>query len=207
MAAVGARAADYELLHAWRTGDRAAGNELTGRYYGSVLRFFEAKVPHAAEDLTQQAFLDCVEGRGRIRETSSFRAYLFAIARHRLLDHLRGADRQRRLKSFGEAPVSQVTPSRVVLMRQEQRLLLRALDKLPPDQSMALVLFYWEGMPTREIAEAMELSVTNVTTRLSRTRQQLKETIETMSAAPKIRASLLSDLDGWARSVGGGPLG
>lgn len=188
----------------WRAGDRAAGNRLIQRYYGSVLRFFEAKVPNAAEDLTQQSLLACVEGCGRIRETRSFRGYLFAIARHRLLDYLRTAERTERLKSFrAPAPVSQVTPSRAVLMRQEQRLLLRALDRLSPEQSIALVLFYWEGMPTKEIAESMELSVTNVTTRLARTREQLRDIIKQMSAAPQVRTSLLSDLDGWTRSVGG----
>lgn len=177
-----------------------------GRHYPNILRFFEAKVPHAAEDLTQQAFLDCVEGRARIREGGSFRAYLFAIARHGLLDHLRSSDRMQRMISFREAqPVaSVVTPSRVVAMVQEQRLLLRALDKLPPDLSVALVLFYWEDMPTREIGEVMDLSITAVTTRLSRAREKLRETIEALEVDPQVRRSLLEDLDGWARSVGGG---
>lgn len=203
-AAFGPEAADFQLLHAWRGGDRAAGNELTARHYGSVLRFFEAKVPHAAEDLTQQAFLACVEGRGRIREGASFRPYLFAIARHSLLDYLRSTDRRRRLMSFrADAPQSQITPSRVVVMRQEQRLLMRAFDRLGPDMSIALVLYYWEGMATKEIAESMELSLTAVTTRLARARDRLRETIEVMQTDPRVQASLLSDLEGWTRSVGG----
>jgi len=49
----------------------------------------------------------------------------------------------------------------------------------------------------------MEVSVTNVTTRLARARKQLRELIEQMSAAPEVQASLLSDLDDWTRSVGG----
>lgn len=200
--AVGARP-DFELLHAWRQGDREAANELMGRHYVSVHRFFTAKVPHAADDLTQQSFLACVEGRSAIRQDASFRAYLFGIARRKLLDHLRQKDRLERMMSFraAQGPDTQLTPSGVVAMRQEQRLLLRALEALPPEMHVTLMLFYWEGMSTGEIAGALEISVTAVTSRLSRARERLGETIERMEASPAVRASLLGNIDGWARSL------
>jgi RNA polymerase sigma-70 factor (ECF subfamily) len=194
---------DYELLYAWRAGDGTAGNALVQRHYASVHRFFDVKVPHAAEDLTQQTFLACIEARDRLREAASFRAYLFAVARHRLLDYLRGAERTSRLKSFRTAPgpATEPSPSRVVARKQEQRLLLQALDALAPDMHIAIMLFYWEGMSTAEIAEVLELSVTAVTTRLSRARARLRETVERLAATPQVRASLLGDIEGWTRSL------
>ena len=195
--------ADFELLHAWRQGDREAANELMGRHYPSVHRFFSAKVPQVADDLTQQSFLACVEGRAAIRQDGSFRAYLFGIARRKLLDHLRQKDRLARMMSFraAQGPGTQLTPSGVVAMRQEQRLLLRALEALPPEMHVTLMLFYWEGLSTSEIAGALEITVTAVTSRLSRARERLGQTIERMEASPEVRASLLGDIDGWARSL------
>ena len=86
-------------------------------------------------------------------------------------------------------------------MRQEQFLLLRALDALPPDMHITLMLFYWEGMSTGEVAGVLEISVSAVTSRLSRARDRLRETVERMEASPTVRASLLGDIDGWARSL------
>jgi len=171
------------------------------RHYGGVHRFFQLKVPHLADDLTQQAFLACVEKRGEMRPVS-FRAYLFGIARHRLLDHLRTAIRVERV-SFSDLPPAQtdLSPSRVVAMRHEHRLVLRALEQLPPEMAIVLSLFYGEGLSTAEMADALEVSVSVVTSRLSRARTRLREQIDELVADPRVHASLLADVDGWTQSL------
>ncbi|MEX1362079.1 MAG: sigma-70 family RNA polymerase sigma factor [Nannocystaceae bacterium] len=199
---------DYELLHAWRKGDREAANELMGRYYTGIHRFFTSKVPHVADDLTQQSLLACVEGHSAIRDGASFRSYLFGIAWRKLQDHLRRNDRLARMMMAraAQGPDSVLTPSGVVAKREEQGLLLRALSTLPADMHATVMLFYWEGMSTAEVGSALEVSVTAVTSRLSRARERLREEVEGMEISARLRASLLSDLDGWARSlVTGGP--
>jgi RNA polymerase sigma-70 factor (ECF subfamily) len=196
---------DYDLLYAWRNGDTTAGNALVQRHYVSVHRFFDVKVPHVADDLTQQTFLGCIESRDRLREGASFRAYLFAVARHRLLDYLRQSERKDRLKSFraSPGPPTQTSLSRVVARMQEQRLMLQALDALGPEMHIAVMLFYWEGMSTAEIAEVQGVTVSVVTSRLARARAKLRETVEKLVTTPQLRASLLGDLEGWTRSLAG----
>ena len=90
--------ADIELLEAWKEGDASAGRELFARHFDSVFRFFRNKVDGAAEDLTQQTFMGCLRGRDKFRGESSFRTYLFTIARKRLYTFLR--DRQRKRAVF-----------------------------------------------------------------------------------------------------------
>ena len=70
---------DRELLEAWRGGDEAAGRALFERHFDAIFRFFRAKLPEAAEDLTQQTFLGCLKGKERYRGESSFRTYLFTM--------------------------------------------------------------------------------------------------------------------------------
>jgi len=194
---------DFELLRRWREGDREAANALMGRYYVGIHRFFTLRAPQAAEDLTQQSLLACVEGHATIRDGASFRSYLFGIAWHKLLDHLREADRHARLISAQAAhvPTVELTPSGVVARREEQGLLLRALATLPSDIQSTLVLFYWEGMSTAEIGDVLEVSVSAVTSRLSRARERLREAASQLVAPPTLRASLVDDLDRWARSL------
>ncbi len=192
---------DYELLDAWRAGDRAAGDELMRRHYAGVRRFFQLKIPHVADDLTQQTLLACVERHAELRP-DSFRGYLFGIARRRLLDHLRQSGRAARV-SFSDLPPREtdLSPSRVVAMRQEHRLLLLALDRLAPDNLVALSLFYGEGLSTAEMADALDVTVTVVTSRLSRARTRLREQIAAIEGEPRVRDTLLADVDGWTQSL------
>ncbi|MEM9459350.1 MAG: RNA polymerase sigma factor [Myxococcota bacterium] len=195
---------DFMLLQRWKTGDRAAGNQLMSRHYDSIHRFFEIKVPRAAEDLSQRCFLAAIEGLDRLREGGSVRAYLFGIARHLLIHYLRDSGRHERVIGFGEADRadSGPTPSRVVASQQEQRLLLRALDELRDDQRIALQLFYWEGLSNREIGEVLEIPTSTVTSRIARSREHLRHIVAELPAtSSRVRATVEADLEGWTRSL------
>lgn len=194
---------DDDLLRMWRAGDTAAGDTLVQRHYASVRRFFDLRVPEVADDLTQLAFLACVEGRERLRNEGGFRPYMFGVARRLLLRHLRGEERFERMAQFraAQGPDTALSPSHVVALRQEHRLLLRAFAELTPDEQIALQMFYWEGLANAEIAEVLEVSLTAVTTRISRARQRLRREIENIRVRADVRASLLADLDGWTRSI------
>lgn len=191
---------DFDLLAAWRAGDAMAADALVRRHYGSVLRFFEMR-SRLAEDLTQRTFLACVEGRERFRGDASFRTYLFAIARRLLLRHLAEEGSADRLSSFSGGPAAGTSVSVVVARKQEQRLLLAALASLPEDVQTLLVLHYWEGMRSREIGEIVEAPTSTVTTRLQRAREALRQRVERLGARQKAGEAVLSDLDGWTRSL------
>lgn len=190
------------LLHAWREGDRDAGDRLMRAYYGRVLGFFRLRVPAVAEDLTQHTFLACTEGRGRVQSTS-VRAFLFGIARNMLLKHLDAQRRARDEHDFDAArPQSILSPSGVIAQRAEHLLLLRALERLPDDTQMLIAMHYVEAMRSREIAEALGIPTSTVTTRLSRARDALRDQVATLRAPAHTREALLADLDTWVTSLG-----
>jgi RNA polymerase sigma factor (sigma-70 family) len=195
---------DIELLMAWRAGDAAAANLLTQRYYASVRRFFDLKVTHLAEDLTQQTFLAAVEGVERYRAEAGFRAYLFGIARHQLLRVLRKQGRHDHAMRFVEsgAPAGATALSVVAARREEHKVLLMALSQLPTDLQIVVELYYWEGMPTAEIAAVLESNPSTITSRLARARQQVHQLVLEMTRPGRLRDALVGDLDGWQRSLG-----
>lgn len=199
-----AAADDLELLLAWRRGDTAAANLLTQRHYASVRRFFDLKVTHLAEDLTQQTFLAAVEGVERYRADAGFRAYLFGIARHQLLRVLRKQGRHEHAMRFAEsgAPSVATSLSVVAARREEHRALLMALSQLPTDLQIVVELYYWEGMPTAEIGAVLETNASTITSRLARARQRMLELVHEVTRPGRLRDSLLADLDGWQRSLG-----
>jgi RNA polymerase sigma factor (sigma-70 family) len=197
-------ASDFELLVAWRAGDAAAANVLTQRYYASVRRFFDLKVTHLAEDLTQQTFLAAVEGVERYRAEAGFRAYLFGISRHQLLRVLRKQGRHEHAMRFAEssAPAVATALSVVAARREEHQVLLMALSQLPTDLQIVVELYYWEGMPTAEIAAVLESNPSTITSRLARARQQIHQLVLEMTRPGRLRDTLMADLDGWQRSLG-----
>ena len=101
---------DAELLRAWQAGDRAAGSALFERHVAAVTRFFRSKTDHEVDDLVQETFLACVKSLDASRAITSFRGFLFGIARHKLLDHIA---RRRR------APFDPTTESAVELFYWE----------------------------------------------------------------------------------------
>jgi RNA polymerase sigma-70 factor (ECF subfamily) len=180
---------DLELLESWRGGDAAAGEALVARHFDSVCRFFRSKLGDDVDDLIQRTFLGCVESRDRI-EASSFRAYLFAIARNRLYDALRGK-RKDEVLDFGVVSVAdlQLSPSQYVARNQEADLIARALASIPIEFQVTLELAYWEELSSWEIADVLGVAEPTVRSRMVRGRNKLRAAIESLASSPGLAES------------------
>jgi len=199
---------DVALLQRWRGGDAAAGQRLADGYYTAVRRFFEARLPAQAEDLTQRTFLEAFEGAAKGRVGLSFRAYLFGVARRRVLMQLRTGYQRRNASVLvhDPEPLHRTSLTGVFARSQEQHFVLRAFTALPPELQMTVQLFYWEGMPVAEIAEVTEVAVSTVTSRLARARERMREVVEGLRLPRAVETSVVGNLEGWTRSLvsGGG---
>jgi RNA polymerase sigma-70 factor (ECF subfamily) len=196
---------DLELLVAWRQGDAEAGNQLVRRHFRTVHRFFRSKVPDAVDDLIQRTFLGCLEAVDRFEARSSFRNYLLGIARNQLLLFFRERAQTGRIFDPDEHSVHKFggsqSPSVHLALREEQRLLLEGLRRLPLDLQIALELHYWERMPVADIAAVLQIPTGTVKSRLARARDVLRTRIAELTAADHVRTGTLQDLEGWARSL------
>jgi RNA polymerase sigma factor (sigma-70 family) len=176
---------DAELLEAWRRGDGAAGHELFVRHAGSVSRFFRNKIDTDLDDLVQRTFLACVESRDRVRDGSSFRAYVLRIARNELINHY--AARQRAAARADPLTTSILdfgaSPSVMVAAGERDLALLTALRRLPLDLQTALELYYWEELGTAELGEVLGIPQGTVKSRLSRAREHLRVHLRGSGAA------------------------
>ncbi len=178
---------DHELLAAWRRGDQAAGGVLLQRHFRALYRFFRNKVGNEADDLIQLTMLATVKGRDGFRGDCSFRAYLFVVARHELYRFLRKQSREENFDPDGSSIYDiRPSPSAVAGARGEQGLLLEALRCIPLQYQMALELHYWEELTTSELADALEVPVGTVKSRLRRGREaleaELKRRVSTSNA-------------------------
>jgi RNA polymerase sigma-70 factor (ECF subfamily) len=195
---------DVALLDAWRDGDDRAGERLFDRHADAVARFFENKVRDGAEDLTQATFLRLIEVRERIRVGIAFRAFVIGIARNVLREHLREPGRGRQVDPEVDCMAELAPgPSTLIGAREEHRLLIEALRRLPIESQILLELCYWEQLNSQEMAAVLEVPASTIRTRLTRARAQLADRMAQLAASPEVLASTLQGLDTWAAELQG----
>jgi len=196
-------ASDRELLDAWRAGDAAAGQDLFERHFDALYRFFRNKADDAVDDLIQSTFEAAIAHREAFRGDSSFRSYLFAIARNELYAFWRKRARRASEVDIGEQSVEDLgtRPSAVIARRREQQLLLRALRAIPLDLQVVLELHYCEELTGPELAVALELPEGTVRSRLRRGREALEEAMQRLADDPATLSSSLADFERWAASL------
>jgi len=195
---------DMELLEAWRGGDNAAGSTLLRRHFRTLYRFFRSKVSEGAEDLVQQTMLACAESAHRFRGDSSFKTNLLAIARTQLLMYLRKFARKGKKIDVLEASIADMmgSPSVAVAGKDEQRLVLLALRRIPLDLQIAVELHYWEEMRVNDIAVVIGVPAGTVKSRLNRARRLVREWILQAEEFPAaLRETTAGDVESWARSL------
>jgi RNA polymerase sigma factor (sigma-70 family) len=190
---------DLELLERWRAGEQQAGQELFVRHFRGIYRFFKHKVDGrlevTADDLAQQTFLQCVRARDQFRHTSSFRTYLFAIARNELYQYLRKLPKcehvDLEVSSLDEVISS---PSKQLSRRQEKDRLIAALRGLPAEQQLLLELHYWHELDAVALAEVFQAQPGAIRVRLHRARMALRQRLEASEIDAASTDPLISSL-------------
>jgi RNA polymerase sigma factor (sigma-70 family) len=168
---------DLEQLQRWRTGDAAAGEALFARYFDSLCGFFATKCQADADELVQRTLLACVHAKDQFRAESSFRTYVFTVARNELYRYLRKRHRDDDRLDFSVTSVAELitTPATRLARDAERRKLVEILRSLPVEQQTLLELHYWEDFDIAALAEVFETTPGAIRVRLHRARKTLRD--------------------------------
>ena len=132
--------------------------------------------PAVAEDLTAETFLAAVDAVKRRAVPRLTTAWLVGVARHKLVDHWRRADLERR--KLGAI----VSDAEAVDDPWEAQLDIAAahaaLSHLPAHQRAALTLRYLDGLPVAEVARELGRSLHATETLLVRAKAALRRSYE-----------------------------
>jgi RNA polymerase sigma-70 factor (ECF subfamily) len=161
---------------------------LVAEHYSAVYRYAYRLCGGTAEaeDLTQQVFLNAQRKLDQLRGAEAARAWLFAILRNCFLAARRqsGQETPGTELCWDELPENAPVPSAI-----DSELLQQALDALPADYRLILLMFYFEDYSYREIAERLELPIGTVMSRLSRAKGALRSGLW----GPKLKEMLASE--------------
>ena len=138
-----------------------------------------------AQDCAQEVLLSAFRAFGGFRAQSSIKTWLYRIAYNTCLDALRRRRGEVSLDALREAgfdpPESRLAaPGEEMERRELRRQIEYALTLLPEDQRAAMILRDFQGLSYQEIASVLSLSEGTVKSRLSRTREKVKNILMEM---------------------------
>jgi RNA polymerase sigma-70 factor (ECF subfamily) len=181
------------LITRSQRGDVNAFNQLVLHYqqttYNVVLRMLGDR--DAAADVTQDTFIAAFRAIQSFRGGSSFRAWLLRIASNQACDYWRRTNRHPldslddvmdEDESHGTSLLSTLVetdqaanPEEFLLNQELQALIQKALQELPLDQRVAVILCDVQGLSYEEIAASTQTTLGTVRSRIARGRARLRD--------------------------------
>ena len=171
---------DSACLRALIEGDRDAFAQIVDRWQTRLINFFYRSTGNRAdaEDLAQETFIELNRVAARYQSQGTFRAFVFTLARRRLIDGYRKKARR---------PLEYVDPGEYFMQsqaensdqtREIEEAFHRALAVLPENQRNAILMLQQQGLSYEEIAQALDASVSAIKTWIHRARKHLRQELK-----------------------------
>lgn len=182
-----------KLVKLAQQGDQKAFQELVVRYQRRVFNICYGIVKNAdeAQDLTQETFIRVHKNLARFEGNASFYTWIYRIAKNVGIDHIRKS-RRRSASSFDEmmetntertidtgsmpTPLG-INPSKVAGRRELMEQMQNALASLSESHREIIVLREIEDLSYQEIADALDISIGTVMSRLHHARKNMQKAL------------------------------
>jgi RNA polymerase sigma-70 factor (ECF subfamily) len=182
-----------------RRGDLDALSALITRYQNRLYRFLLRLVhdKSEAEDLFQQTWVHVAEKIRHFDPSRNFDAWLFTVARNLAIDHLRRvrpasldqpvSEDESQGTAVDRLVANDPAPLERVLANERATRLGTALDELPIVYREVMTLRFEEEMKIEEIAQVLSIPLSTVKSRLRRSLEQMRQSLETRYAGENWR--------------------
>jgi RNA polymerase sigma factor (sigma-70 family) len=178
-----------QLMRSVKAGDERAFQELVELHQHAVIGTCAKMLGSIddAHDVAQQVFLRVWKAAPRYQPSAKFTTWLFTILRHLVFNETRRKIRRPTI-SLDEKLDSDDRPHEIVdtatrspdhalLQIELENAIDRAIESLPENQRLAVVLRRYQDMPYDEIAAILKTSLPSVKSLLFRARTQLRESL------------------------------
>lgn len=175
------QANETELVARAQNGDRNAFSELVHIHAQGVMNVVYRMCGNlqVAEDAAQETFIQAWQRLPSLRPKSSLRNWLYRIAVNTAIDMLRKD--KRILPGAVDNMIlndSKPGPEAMVANYEQAEMVRKAIRSVPDASRAVLVLREYEGLSYREIADALDIPIGTVMSRLNYARKLLREKLE-----------------------------
>ncbi len=170
-------------------GDSDAIGELYNAFYNSVYYFAKKTVrdDDLALDITQETFMEVIRTIGSLKAPEAFSAWLRQITYHQCTRYFKknkevlfeeDEEGNSILDTIADESEGSV-PEEVYEKAEFKEIILTMIDSLTPEQRAVVVLYYFDELPVKKIAEIQGVSEGTIKSRLNYARRALREGVET----------------------------
>lgn len=166
-----------ELIREVRKGNERALHLLYKNYRPSLYQFINRQIRDVGttEELVQDVFMGALDGIRENKKIESFSAYIFAIARHKIIDYIRKKKIKKMLLSaipehfFNSCAT--LLFNDITEKKELEDSVERILKDIPHEYALIIRLKYIEGLPVQTIAKKLALNFKAVESKLFRARK------------------------------------
>lgn len=160
-------------------GDKSWLKKIYSEYQNLVYSIAVSIIKDAqlAEDIVQEVFVTLYFKAGDIRDRKKIKHWLVRTTTNRSIDFLRSSQKVVTLSEdfFERLPNDTLTDPVVEMDKKELAFEIhKAINKLPEDMKALILLYYFQGIQQKEIAEILGVALGTVKTRLRRARLAIK---------------------------------
>ena len=176
---------DVNLIQRILSGDEGACTALVERHRKWIhsLAWREIGDFHAAQEITQDTFIQMFKSLPTLKDSNRFLGWLHVIAKRQCLEWLRRKPvTMRSLDAMSKAELEQLFYTQYLEEGQIQastselrQVVERLLRKLPETERSVMVLHYFNGLTCEEVSERLDVSLNTVKSRLYRARKRLEQ--------------------------------
>ncbi len=178
---------DNELVELALSGSREAWRELVKRYYRMIsVTVFRITGGRETDDVVQEVLIQLFKSLGSFRKESSFSTFLYRLTLNTACREVKKMTNLSSMVAIGADIVEKMIDSsaevddsfRIIEKEEMEKLVRMALDKIPADLRMYLVLSVVEGLTLKEISEMFKAPVTTIASRINKAKALLLKEME-----------------------------
>lgn len=172
-------AEEIELVRRMKKRERAAFDELYERYYDKLYRTACIITGNRAdgEDVTQETFIKMYLHCAELKKDEQFRYWLYRILNRTAWQLAKKHSKEmpeEQILELADKSIMTDSPDLKVLKDEQARAIIEAVRRLDYRQRTTVILYYYNGLGTKEIARVMECMEGTVKSRLFAARKNLK---------------------------------
>ncbi len=164
-----------------------AFTQLVDAHYVPLYRFALSLTKNSSDagDLTQQTFFVWARKGDQLRDASKAKSWLFTTLYREFLRGRRRGEHMTALEDLPPGESDPAAPEVDVVTGMDAHLVVEALQEVDEVYRVPVTLFYLEDMSYKEIADALEVPIGTVMSRLSRGKSQLRNALARKETATR----------------------
>ena len=169
------------------SGDQRAFEMLYRHFYPGLLSYANSFVKNesAAEELVEDVFIKLWENRNIVPTINNLSHYLYVAAKHKCINYLKSKKNIPSVEIGDDAAFTFATPESRLVCDENLKVILDAINSLPPQCKLIFRLTKEEGLKYREVAQLLDISPRTVNAQLtlafSRVVKKLREKLPEFS--------------------------